>query len=318
MLDLTKLQSEDVAAFAASCVAGAPPPCARECPFGLDVRSLAARAEKGRWQAAYKTYRDAVVFPEIVSRLCPTPCAAACPRALSGGAVELRGLERAAVTLAKDKRRERYAIPRKAGIVAVVGAGPSGLAAALSLASKQYSVTVFERGSAWGGALRGHNDFEVFDAEFTSGFLSLDASFEYGREITSLAELSGFGAVYVATGDRGEAFGLMDGFDPALLTTSEPRVFLGGGLVGAELMESIAHGRLVSRSIEAYFQVGRVSVPDAHNNNVCSWTPDTTLAEFSPRVEPSGADGVFTDAEARAEAERCFKCDCDVCEKGCE
>jgi Fe-S oxidoreductase len=110
----------------------------------------------------------------------------------------------------------------------------------------------------------------------------------------------------------------MDGFDPALLTTSEPRVFLGGGLVGAELMESIAHGRLVSRSIEAYFQVGRVSAPDAHNNNVCSWTPDTTLAEISPRVEPSGADGVFTDAEARAEAERCFKCDCDVCEKGCE
>jgi Fe-S oxidoreductase len=314
-INLTKLQSEDVTSKAASCVAGAPPPCARECPFGLDTRSFAARAENGRWQAAYKTYRDAVVFPEIVSRLCPAPCDGACPRADSGGTVNLRGIERTAVAQARDKRRDSYAIPQKAGSAAVVGAGPSGLSAALSLVSKRYSVTVFERETAWGGSLRGLPEFDIFDAEFALSFARLDARFEFGREISSLAELDGFGAVYLATGAGGEDFGLLRGFDPALLTTPESRVFLGGGLAGAELMTSISHGRLASRSIEAYLQVGRVS-PAAGAS--CALTPDTSLAIPSPRVVPSDASGEYTDGEARAEASRCLKCDCDICARGCE
>ncbi|MDR0446567.1 MAG: NAD(P)-binding protein [Oscillospiraceae bacterium] len=315
-LNLSKLQAEEITSLSASCVAGAPPPCARKCPFGLDVRSFTARAEKGRWQVAYKSFRDAVVFPELVSRLCPAPCAGACSRSDVGGAIDLPGLERAVTALATDKRRDSYAIPRKAGSVAVVGAGAAGLSAALSLAVKRCGVTVFERGAAWGGALRALPDFDVFDAEFSAGFLSLDVNFRFNSEIHALSELSEFDAVYLATGDGGESFGLFDSFDSTLLTTAQPRVFLGGGLVGAELMTAIAHGRLVARSVETFFQIGRATA--AADASVCSWTPDTTDIAPVQRLVPSDGSGVFTDSEARAEAARCLKCDCDICLQGCE
>ncbi|MDR1329057.1 MAG: NAD(P)-binding protein [Oscillospiraceae bacterium] len=315
-LNLSRLQADEISAHAAACVSGAPPPCARECPFGLDVRSFISKAEKGRWQAAYKTYRDAVVFPEIVSRLCPAPCSGACARTDAGGAIDLGGLERAVVSLTRDKRRDGYAIPQKSGTAAVVGAGPSGLSAALSLALKRYDVTVFERESSWGGSLRSHAEFGAFDAEFSQSFASLGAEFQFGREISSLAELSGFGAIYLATGSGGEAFGLLAGLDLESLATSDPRVFLGGGLTGAELMDAIAHGRAAARSLESFFQIGKA--PPAARAPVCSWTPDTSEIEAAPRVAPADPSGAFTDIEARAEAARCLKCDCDVCLQGCE
>ncbi|MDR0839639.1 MAG: hypothetical protein LBN99_08400, partial [Oscillospiraceae bacterium] len=67
--DLNEIRAEDVTVITSACVEGANPPCARACPFTLDVRAFVGRAEKGKWQTAFKSYRDAVVFPELVSRL---------------------------------------------------------------------------------------------------------------------------------------------------------------------------------------------------------------------------------------------------------
>ncbi|MDR0906468.1 MAG: NAD(P)-binding protein [Oscillospiraceae bacterium] len=302
--DINRLQAEDVSALAAACVNGAAPPCGGACPFGVEVRSFIQKVEKGRDAAAFKTYRDAVVFPILVSALCPAPCEGACVRAALGGSIDLLNLERFVVGRAKNTRRDSYVIPQKEKRIAIVGAGAAGLSAALCLSLKRYRVTVFEREADWGGELRTHADFGDFDAEFRASFEPLDTEFHFNSEISGYGNLTGFDAIYLATGR-------------AVPAPAEPRdgVFLGGGLVGADLMNSIAQGRQVATQIEAYVQTGAFTEPVAAQ---CDWTPETDDVPDVPRVIPSQDGGGFTVEEARAEAARCLKCDCDKCVRGCE
>jgi len=307
--ELNRLQSEDVAAIAASCVNGATPPCAASCPFGLDVRAFIQKAEKGRDKMTFKAYRDAVVFPVLVSALCHAPCECACVRDEVGGAIDLLGIERSVVARMKNTRRDSYVIPPKSKRVAIVGAGVAGLSAALTLSLKRYGVTVFEASDVWGGALRSHELFSDFDEEFRTSFEPLDTDFRFGSAVTELSRLAEFDAIYVATG-----------VDVPSLTATESlagqggNVFLGGALLGDELMQSIAFGRTVATQIEVFLQTGTVPPPA---QNTCEWEPDPADFEPAARIQP--ADGaVFTAEEAMAESARCLKCDCDKCIRGCE
>ena len=62
------------------CFSGEPASCSCACPFGIDIRTFMEKVAKGRWLPAYKTFRNSVVFPMIVSRLCPQPCRENCQR----------------------------------------------------------------------------------------------------------------------------------------------------------------------------------------------------------------------------------------------
>jgi NADPH-dependent glutamate synthase beta subunit-like oxidoreductase len=141
-----------------ACMQDDPPPCAAACPFGLDVRAFIAHLKRGAFGPAYRMYRDATAFPGIVGRLCPHPCERGCVFAEKNGAVSLSALERATVAHAPNPKPNRYNLPKKTQRVAIVGAGPSGLACALRLASKKYQVTVFDRAARCGGSLRGALD----------------------------------------------------------------------------------------------------------------------------------------------------------------
>ncbi|MDR0842135.1 MAG: hypothetical protein LBP68_01795, partial [Acidobacteriota bacterium] len=73
---------QEIASYASGCLRDIPPPCSCACPFGLDVRDLVPKVRKGRYGSIWRTYRDAVLFPSIVSTLCPAPCRKACVRAV--------------------------------------------------------------------------------------------------------------------------------------------------------------------------------------------------------------------------------------------
>jgi Fe-S oxidoreductase len=285
----------------------------------MDVRSLLDKVSKGRWAAAYKTLRNATVFPTIVSALCDEPCRTHCQRTLLGDeAIAVRDLEAACVSHARDRRAERYVIPPKSQRVAVVGAGVAGLSCTLNLAQKRYPVTVFERQSGWGGSLRSHPRFADFDADLALQFSAVDVEFRYGAEIATLEELADFDAVYVATGVGGDSFELRDGWDRDLLTTSMPSVFMGGTLCGAGLMEGIAQGVQASKTIEAFLQTGKATREhDDHAGDKCDRYLKHDGVASAPLVVPSGPDG-YTEQGAMEEAARCLQCDCDSCIATCE
>ena len=109
----------------------------------------------GNWEQAYNRLVKTNSFPEFTSRVCPALCEAACTCGLIGEPVATRENEYAIIENAYEKG---YADPRPPKVrtgktVAVVGSGPSGLAAADQLNKRGHSVTVFERSDRIGGLL---------------------------------------------------------------------------------------------------------------------------------------------------------------------
>ena len=285
----------------------------------MDVRTFLEKVSKGTWAAAYRALRDATIFPAIVSALCDEPCRGRCQRGLLGDeAIAMCDLEAACLRYARVRKPENYVIPPKEQRVAVVGAGTAGLSCALRLAQKKYQVTVFEREGGWGGTLRSHPRFAEFDADIALQFAAVETEFRFGVVIKTLDEAAEFDAVFVATGDGGESFGLSPSWDRDVFATSEPRVFMGGALVGATLMEGMAQGAQASRIIEMFLQTGRATrTRDEHERRDCGRDLKHDGAVSAPRIAASGPDG-YTEEEARQEATRCLQCDCDQCLVACE
>ena len=305
------MKLEEITAYTEKCFNGEPATCSLACPFRMDVRQLLSNIAKGRWSAAYKIYRGAVLFPVMVSRLCPRPCLGHCQRAdLGDEPIDMGALEEACVKYVKNPRPERYTIPPKTERIAVVGAGPAGLACALSLALKKFRVTLFEKEESWGGSLRARDDFAEIEADVAFQFSGVELERVFGREIASLDELADFDAVYVATGRGGNDFGLAGSWDAETLATSRKKTFMGGEVCGVDPVRGIAEGQAFARRLEVWFQTGKLA-PDALPAD-CGRAVDHTGAEKAARID------VKDEESAAAEAARCLQCDCAACINGCE
>ena len=120
------------------------------CPEWNDLVYL------GNWEEAYRRLAKTNCFPEFTSRVCPALCEAACTCNLNGEPVATKENERAIIEYAWEHGIVQPEPPkvRTGKKVAVVGSGPSGLAAAMQLNRRGHSVTVFERRDRVGGLLR--------------------------------------------------------------------------------------------------------------------------------------------------------------------
>lgn len=110
----------------------------------------------GNWEEAYRRLTKTNCFPEFTSRVCPALCEAACTCNLDGDPVATKANERAIIEHAFETGLIKPHPPkvRTGKKVAVVGSGPSGLAAAMQLNKRGHLVTVYERNDRIGGLLR--------------------------------------------------------------------------------------------------------------------------------------------------------------------
>lgn len=138
---------------AAVCSALFDSPCRHACPVGMEIPSYIALVRAGRIDDAYKVLKRTNPFPSVCGRVCGHPCQYKCRRAQLDEPLAIKFLKRFITDYAKKPKVEPLPTTRKEKI-AVIGAGPAGLTAALELRKRGYAVTVFEELPKAGGMLR--------------------------------------------------------------------------------------------------------------------------------------------------------------------
>lgn len=150
------LNSHERKLQASRCMDCGVPFCHWACPLGNKQPEFQSALAEGNWEDAYKILVKTNDFPEFTGRICPALCEKSCVLKLTFDApTTIRENEASIIEAAF---REGYVkvrkIERNGKKVAVIGAGPSGLAAANQLNGMGYEVTVFDKNEAPGGLLR--------------------------------------------------------------------------------------------------------------------------------------------------------------------
>ena len=160
-----KLPLEEQSAQASRCMSCGVPFCqagaiisgmASGCPLHNLVPETNELVARGNLEQAYVRLSKTHSFPEFTSRVCPALCEAACTQGCHGQAVPTKENEATIIDYAfeNDLVKEVHPKIRTGKKVAIIGSGPSGLAAAQLLNKRGHSVTVFERNDRVGGLLR--------------------------------------------------------------------------------------------------------------------------------------------------------------------
>jgi glutamate synthase (NADPH/NADH) small chain len=140
------------------------PFCNNGCPVNNIIPDFNNLVFEGDWKNAIEVLHSTNNFPEFTGRICPAPCEAACVVNFNDDAVGIKSIEHAIIDRAWA---EGWVTPRPAKVktgktVAIIGAGPAGLAAAQQLARAGHDVTLFEKNDRVGGLLRyGIPDFKM-------------------------------------------------------------------------------------------------------------------------------------------------------------
>jgi glutamate synthase (NADPH) small chain len=132
------------------------PFCNNGCPLGNLIPDWNDLVYRGHWHDAIERLHATNNFPEFTGRLCPAPCESACVLGINADPVTIKQVEVEIIDHAWDAG---WVTPQPPSVktgkrVAVVGSGPSGLAAAQQLTRAGHDVVVLERADKIGGLLR--------------------------------------------------------------------------------------------------------------------------------------------------------------------
>ncbi|EPX79460.1 NAD(P)-dependent oxidoreductase [Litoreibacter arenae] len=197
-------------------------PCITACPTDIDIPLFIRQIQTGTPEAAAKTILTQNILGGMCARVCPTEtlCEEACVReAAEGKPVEIGRLQRYATDTLMEKGVHPFTRARSTGkSVAVVGAGPAGLACAHRLAMHGHDVVLFDARAKAGGL----NEFGIAAYKSTDNFAA--------REVDWLL---GIGGITLHLDQR-----LGDGLSLSELRDEYDAVFLGIGLAGVNALRA--------------------------------------------------------------------------------
>ena len=289
------------------------PPCNAQCPAGEDIQGWLFHAEGGDYQAAWRHLVRDNPFPAIMGRVCYHSCEGACNRGKLDQAVGINSVERFLGDTAIQ--RGWHFDPPAADTgkrVLIVGAGPSGMAAAYHLRRLGHQVTVKEAGPLMGGMMRfGIPQYrlprDVLDAEMQR-IVDLGVDVQLGCKVEDLAaDMRGFDATFLAVGahiakrafipakdsarilDAVSVLRSMEGEDQPLL--GRRVVVYGGGNTAIDVARTAK--RLGATDAVIVYRRTREKMP-AHDFEVEEALQEGVMVKWLSTIKQSGEGGELT------------------------
>jgi formate dehydrogenase beta subunit len=262
-------------------------PCLEACPAKLDIPGYIELIRNNKFGESLNLIRKRCILPGVIGRACTHPCEEACVRGGIDKTLAIRLLKRSAADndLAAGASALKKPAAERPEKVAIVGAGPAGLAAAYHLRRMGYQVTIFEAFPKGGGmAAVGIPDYRlpknILEHEIKL-IRALGADIQYNKKITKLDmdELTaqGFKAIFLSVGAhegtkigcKGEDAGYEGFVDGAVFLRNlalgkpvEPKgkvVIVGGGNVAMDCARSCL--RLGFKEVEILYRRTRKEMP---------------------------------------------------------
>jgi heterodisulfide reductase subunit A2 len=262
--------------------------CADACPVHTNVLGYVKLIAEGKFKEAYLLNRSVNPLPSVCGDICYAPCEGVCNRGQMEEAVAIRHLKKFAASQVNIDELEVPQITKTGRKVAVVGAGPAGLAAANDLGLKGHDVMVFEALPEPGGMLRyGIPEYRLPKETLKKEIdyirklgVEIKTGVDVGKEI-SLAELrKSYDAVFLGVGARNgmslglqgqgdeEPQGVIDGIKflqkinlGEKLAVGKKVAVIGGGNTAIDCARTVK--RLGSEEVTIVYRRSRAEMPAA-------------------------------------------------------
>lgn len=241
-------------------------PCMKACPTSIDIPLFIREIQAGHPKSAAKTIFDQNIMGGMCARVCPTEtlCEEACVRETAEGKpVKIGMLQRYATDQAMVEKHPYTRNLSSGKKVAVIGAGPAGLACAHRLAMHGHDVTIFEARKKSGGlneygiaAYKAVDDFAQKEVDFilSIGGISIKNNMALGKKLTLANLQRDYDAVFLGLGLSGvnalglkheDAEGIEDAVsyisdlrqakDKSKLTVGRNVLVIGGGMTAIDV-----------------------------------------------------------------------------------
>lgn len=307
-------------------------PCQIACPAHMDIPKMNRLIAAGKLDEALAVVKKDIALPAVLGRICPAPCEGACHRKTVDEPISICLLKR----IVGDNGNEmKPPIVKKTGRkVAVIGAGPAGLAAAYYLQLKGVQVTLFDKNEKAGGLLRTSISEEVLPISVLDK--EIDLILKTGVEFQGNTDVDtkmfdklkrDFDALVVASGiisDDSDKFGLEHGAkgitaDRNTYKTPDEKVFAVGNVLRSSRLavRSVGQGKEVAFSVLQYLNKQEIKgEPRLFNSRFGRLVKDEFAEYLKESVEgkraypEKGGRSGFSKEEAVLEAKRCMHCDC--------
>lgn len=308
---------------AARCMDCGIPFCHDGCPVNNQIPDWNDLVYHNEWKKALLNLLSTNNFPEFTGRICPAPCEASCTLNLIDEPVTIKTIECAIVDRGWDEGWIQPEPPEHTlgKTVAIVGAGPAGMACAQQLARTGYDVHLYEKNAKAGGLLRyGIPDFKMEKHHIDRRAEQMEAegvTFHYnthvGVDITASELTEKYDAVIVSGGseyprdlpiDGRELSGIhfaMDflpqqnrrisgeplGLAEPIMASGKHVVVIGGGDTGSDCIgTSVRHGALSVTQLEI------MQMPPEKEDKLMTW-PDWPLKLRTSTSQMEGAEREF-------------------------